>query len=364
MTKLILLLCLTITIGLAKEKNEYLWNEIKSCKDDNNKSIYKYAPNFVEGKTSRYAKFEKDCFIDRKTPFSGYYVNYYKNSKLNTKIPFKDGFKHGVAKQYHRNGRLKFEGRFVHGIPVGEHKLHWRDNKHKVEITTYKDGVKHKFLNHFSDNTKRYIPYDKYGEMVAKDIKNFDKDGRRDCFDDKHILRYKNYECIIDKYSYGKELKAVDNNISSSNLEELLQASYDSASGFSVYVKEFYKTTTPNESQKIFLKVVIEEGIKEQFQRVVDAVIINKDVESIIYKLMVYKTKSKAIKWWYKDYRYDDLVKLISVTLQYKKFHNLKTIRLLPLKMQRNETQYSKKLYKEMQYRYIEFLKNLNGIWK
>lgn len=358
------------------DKKEYFWFETTFCEDENRNHIYTYVPNYEKGKTSHDGKFIKNCFLDKKTPFSGTIVNYYENGKVEYVIPFKDGFKHGWYKRYHKNGQIRNEGKYEGGIPVGVHKDHWVDNKHKLKETTYKNGLKHTFVNHFSDGTKRYITYDKYGHSIAKDIKNLDKNGQTDCFDDEHILKYKDYECLIAKYSFNQELKPIDNHVNREKLDDILEKFYVQAANLNDLAWEYYKKN-PNAGQILLIKALLQVSYDEQIQKVIDMVLVNKSVELLVYELM----KTEAIRKGFegniyvsgsivgprefmpRDKRVEEIIALVNVSLAYKELHDLKSMRLFPKTLAKDESDYGKKLYQEIQYRLVEFLKNQKGIF-
>lgn len=342
---------------------EYKWIEVKGgntkfCKNEDGDSLYKFLPQYKGKINYNHARIVQVCKEDSKTPIDGYYMGYYKNGKLMFKYPYKNGFKHGIGKQYHKNGKLEFEGEYIDGVPVGDHKWYWVDNKHKLKKTTYKDGIQHKYFIHRSDGRTRYVDFDENGHFLKG--KDYDKYGVRDCGDDKHILKVKDYECLADRYSLGKKLESIDNNVSTKAIDDLISASNKVAPTFDEYADEFYKGKQINPTQKAFLEALIKVAVKEQFEKVVENIITNQRLDKIIYELMAYEMKRKAVNL--KDEKYDEVVKLLSVSLEYKGLHKEKELILFPNKMVKDETMYGKKLYKEIQYRYVEFLKSLGDI--
>lgn len=57
-----------------------------------------------------------------------------------------------------------------------------------------------------------------------------------------------------------------------------------------------------------------------------------------------------------KDNRHDQVKKLLSVALEYNQLHKEKDLILSPKKMAKEETEKGKNLYKELQYKYVEFM--------
>jgi len=93
------------------------------------------------------------------------------------KIHYKNGKKHGLAQEWHSNGRLKHTGKYVNGYPVGTHKYYYPNGKLRRVEKYARGGIVHKIYYDKRGQKTRYEKWKNSKKLLSLEC----EPGIKDC---------------------------------------------------------------------------------------------------------------------------------------------------------------------------------------
>jgi hypothetical protein len=133
--------------------------------------LFSCDPQAQRKKRSRQAGNEVEAVTD------GVAKDYHKNGKIRVEIPYKNGKKNGVAREYYNTGVLYQEIEYINGIKHGVSKRYYENGKLN-QLTQYDSGRRHGRLEKFRSNGSPLSVATYFNDQPCKGLVEYLQDGR------------------------------------------------------------------------------------------------------------------------------------------------------------------------------------------